>query len=149
MGCMQRIRRFLSNVGISPTITVLPLIRLMRPLLSNLPEIVLAMDRTDWEKCKKYINILTVAICYKGRAIPVYWKVFDRKGNSSFKDWKEVLTPVIKGLQQMEWLSGIMDRQERSIDATASRAGHYQSMLLLTGNLQARNWLNGSKAPAG
>lgn len=32
--------------------TVLPLIRLMRPLRSNLPEIVLAMDRADWEKRK-------------------------------------------------------------------------------------------------
>ena len=69
MGCMQRIRRFLSNVGISPAITVMLLIRLMRPLLSNLPEIVLAMNRTDWEKRRKYVNILTVAICYKGRAI--------------------------------------------------------------------------------
>ena len=47
-----------------------------------------------------------MAISYKGRAIPVYWKVFDRKGNSSFEDWKEVLTPVIEGLQQMDWLSG-------------------------------------------
>ncbi len=108
MGCMQRIRRFLLNIGISPTITVLPLIRLMRPLLSNLPEIVLAMDRTVLGRnAKIYVNILTVAICYKGRTILMYWKVFDRKGNSSFKDWKGVLTPVIKGLQQMEWLSGI------------------------------------------
>ena len=108
MGCMQRIRRFLSNKRISPAITVLPLIRLMRPLLSNLPEIVLAMDRTVLGRnAKIYVNILTVAICYKGRTILMYWKVFDRKGNSSFKDWKGVLTPVIKGLQQMEWLSGI------------------------------------------
>ena len=52
MGCMQRIRKFLLSIGILPTITVLPLIRLMRPRLSNLPEIVLAMDRTDWEKRK-------------------------------------------------------------------------------------------------
>jgi len=60
MGCMQRIRRFLSNKRISPTITVLPLIRLMRPLLSNLPEIVLVMDRTVLGKsAKSYINILT------------------------------------------------------------------------------------------
>ena len=107
MGCIQRIRRFLSSKHISPAMTVLPLIRLMRPLLTSLPEIMLSMDRTDWEKRKKHVNILTVAICYKGRAIPIYWKVFDRKGNSSFKDWKEVLTPVIKGLQQMEWLSDI------------------------------------------
>ena len=52
MGCMQRTRRFLLSIGIPPPMTVLPLIRLMRPLRSNLPEIVLAMDRADWEKRK-------------------------------------------------------------------------------------------------
>jgi hypothetical protein len=106
MACIQRIRRFLSNKKLSPSITLLPLIRLMRPLLSKLPEIVLTMDRTDWEKRLKYINILSVAVSYKGRALPLFWIVLGRKGNSSFKHWKQVLTPVIKGLQQMEWLSG-------------------------------------------
>ena len=104
---IQRIRRFLSNEKLSPDITVVPLIRLMRPLLSNAREIVLAMDRTDWDKRRKHVNILSVAICYKGRAIPVFWIVLDRKGNSSFKHWKRVLTPVIDGLQQTEGLSGI------------------------------------------
>jgi len=78
----------------------------MRPLLSKLPEIVLTMDRTDWEKRLKYINILSVAVSYKGRALTLFWIVFDRKGNSSFEHWKQVLTLVIEGLQQMEWLSG-------------------------------------------
>lgn len=105
MACIQRIRRFLSNKKLSPSITLVPLIRLMRPLLSKLPEIVLTMDRTDWEKRLKYINILSVAVSYKGRALPLFWIVFDRKGNSSFEHWKKVLTPVIEGLQQMEWLS--------------------------------------------
>ncbi|RJS72247.1 hypothetical protein CW714_04835, partial [Methanophagales archaeon] len=104
---IQRIRRFLSNEKLSPAITVVPRIRLIRPLLSNACEIVLAMDRIDWDKHHKHVNILSVAICYKGRAIPVFWIVLDRKGNSSFKHWKRVLTPVIEGLQQMEWLSGI------------------------------------------
>lgn len=104
---IQRIRRFLSNKKLSPAITVVPLIRLMRPLLSKLPEIVLTMDRTDWEKRRKHINILSVAVSYKGRAIPLFWIVMDRKGNSSLEDWKQVLTPVIEGLQQMEWLSSI------------------------------------------
>ena len=77
MGCMQRVRRFLSSVGISPAMTVLPLIRLMRPLLSNLPEIVLAIDRTVLGRsAKSYISILP-SVGY------------------------------IEGLQQMEWLSGI------------------------------------------
>ena len=107
MACIQRIRRFLSNKKLSPIITVVPLLPLMRPLLSKLPEIVLTMDRTDWEKRRKYINILSVAVSYKGRAIPLFWIVLDRKGNSSFEHWKQVLTPVIEGLQQMKWLSGI------------------------------------------
>lgn len=66
MACIQRIRRFLSNNKLSPAITVIPRIRLMRPLLSKLPEIVLCMDRTDWGKRGKHINILSVAIYYKG-----------------------------------------------------------------------------------
>ena len=95
MANMQRIRRFLSNERISPTVTVVPLICLMRLLLTKLPEIVLTMDRTNWEKRRKYINILTVAVSYKGRAIPLFWIVLDRNGNSSFEHWKQVLTPVI------------------------------------------------------
>lgn len=105
MTCIQRIRRFLSNPRISPSLTVVPLIYLMRPLLENLPEIILIMDRTDWEKRRKYINILSVAVSYKGRALPLFWIVFDRKGCSSFDQWKQVLTPVIEGLKQMSWLA--------------------------------------------
>jgi ABC-type dipeptide/oligopeptide/nickel transport system permease component len=31
------------------------------------------MDRTEWKKRGKWINILTVALSYKGRAIPLFW----------------------------------------------------------------------------
>lgn len=103
--CVQRIRRFLSNKRITPSIIVIPLIYLMRPLLENLPEIVLSMDRTEWKKRGKWINILSVAVCYKGRALPLFWMVFGRKGNSALENWKDVLTPVIEGLQKMDWLS--------------------------------------------
>lgn len=105
MACIQRIRRFLSNMKISPAIVLIPLIYLMRPLLEKMPEIVLIMDRTDWEKRLKYINILSVAVSYKGRAIPLFWIVSGKKGSSSFDDWKRVLAPVIEALKQMEWLS--------------------------------------------
>ena len=102
---IQRIRRFLSNPRISPSRTVKPLIYLMRPLLEKLPEIILIVDRTDWKKRRQYINILSVAVSYKGRALPLYWMVFGKKGNSSLEQWKQVLFPVITGLQQMPWLS--------------------------------------------
>jgi len=107
MAHMQRVRRFLSNENISPSIVLLPLIHLLKPILSTLPEIVLTMDRTDWEKRQKNVNILSVAIAYKGRAVPLFWIVLDRKGSSSFEHWKQVLEPVIEGLKQMEWLSNI------------------------------------------
>ena len=102
---IQRIRRFLSNPRISPSLTVRPLIYLMRPLLEKLPEIILIVDRTDWKKRRQYINILSVAVSYKGRALPLYWMVFGKQGNSSLEQWKQVLFPVIIVLQQMSWLS--------------------------------------------
>ena len=105
MACIQRIRRFLSNPRISPSLTVRPLIYLMRPLLERLPEIILIVDRTDWKKRRHYINILSVAVSYKGRALPLYWMVFGKKGNSSLEQWRQVLFPVIIVLQQMSWLS--------------------------------------------
>ena len=103
--CVQRVRRFLSNKRITPLLFICPLIYLMRPLLENLPEIVLIMDRTEWKKLGRWINILSVAIFYKGRAIPVFWIVFGWKGNSSLHRWKKVLKPVIEELQWMNWLS--------------------------------------------
>jgi len=102
---IQRIRRFLSNPRISPSLTVRPLIYLMRPLLEKLPEIILIVDRTDWKKRRQYINILSVAVSYKGRALPLYWMVFGKQGCSSLEQWKQVLFPVIIVLQQMSWLS--------------------------------------------
>ena len=102
---IQRIRRFLSNPKISPSLTIRPLIYLMRPLLEKLPEIILIVDRTDWEKRRQYINILSVAVSYKGRALPLYWMVFGKQGCSSLEQWKQVLFPVIIVFQQMSWLS--------------------------------------------
>lgn len=102
---MQRIRRFLSNEGLSPLKTIVPLIRLLRPILSKLDVIVLAMDRTEWKKRGKVVNILTVALSYKGRAIPLLWIVLDRKGNTSLEHWKQALAPVIEALRQMDWIT--------------------------------------------
>jgi hypothetical protein len=77
----------------------------MRPLLEKLPEIILIVDRTDWKKRGQYINILSVAVSYKGRALPLYWMVFGKQGCSSLEQWRQVLFPVIIVLQQINWLS--------------------------------------------
>lgn len=43
----------------------------------------LTMDRTNWMWGKSDINILTLAIVYKGIAIPIYWEMLDNRGGNS------------------------------------------------------------------
>ena len=40
------------------------------------------MDRTNWKWGKANINILTLGIAFKGIAIPIYWELLDKRGNS-------------------------------------------------------------------
>lgn len=53
--------------------------------------IYLALDRTNWQWGKKNINILTLAIVYKGTAIPIFWKLLDKKGNSNTAERIELM----------------------------------------------------------
>ena len=43
----------------------------------------LTLDRTTWEYGKSCINILVLAIVWRGVAIPVLWETLDKKGNSN------------------------------------------------------------------
>jgi len=42
----------------------------------------LSMDRTNWRWGKSDINILMLGIVFKGTAIPIYWMLLDKRGNS-------------------------------------------------------------------
>ena len=46
----------------------------------------LTMDRTNWQWGKANINILTLGIAFKGIAIPIYWTLLDKKGNSDTQE---------------------------------------------------------------
>jgi hypothetical protein len=46
----------------------------------------LTIDRTNWQWGKSNINILTLAIAFKGIAIPIYWTLLDKKGNSETQE---------------------------------------------------------------
>jgi hypothetical protein len=41
------------------------------------------LDRTNWQFGQYSINLLVLAIVYKGVAFPVYWHFLDKKGNSN------------------------------------------------------------------
>lgn len=46
----------------------------------------LILDRTNWQWGKRDINILFLCIAYKKIAIPIFWLVLNKKGNSSTRE---------------------------------------------------------------
>ena len=52
--------------------------------------IYLAIDRTKWQAN----NILMVSMIWRKRAIPIYWKILEKQGNSTLENQQEVLKPV-------------------------------------------------------
>jgi hypothetical protein len=66
--------------------------KIMAKLMSSfLPDEkwVLTMDRTNWKFGKTHINILMLAVAYKGMAIPIIWTLLPKNrknGNSNFRD---------------------------------------------------------------
>lgn len=51
--------------------------------LFGLDKVIISIDRTNWKWGKKNINIFMLSIVYKGIAIPLYWDLLDKRGNSN------------------------------------------------------------------
>lgn len=54
------------------------------------------IDRTRWQG----INILVISLIYHRRAIPIYFELLDKKGNSNLEEQTEALEPVLIKLKQ-------------------------------------------------
>lgn len=49
-------------------------------------EFYLSLDRTNWKWGKININLLVLAVVYRGAAIPVYWLPLNKRGNSNSRE---------------------------------------------------------------
>lgn len=92
----KRIQRFLKNFSIDTD-------SVTRFVASKLPEgqWILTTDRTYWEFGKLKINILVLAVVYKGVAIPLLWKILGnpdsgKKGNSDTGERIELMMRFIR-----------------------------------------------------
>lgn len=99
----QKVRRFLSNPTICPVMFVDAIVAMIRPLFEDAPVLELIIDRTEWIKRQVPVNVLNVAINYKGRAIPLFWCSTNRRGVSGLVDWQNALTPVIYAFRSSSW----------------------------------------------
>lgn len=49
-------------------------------------QVRLTIDRTNWKWGKRNINILMLAVVYRGIAIPIVWTLLNKRGNSDTKE---------------------------------------------------------------
>ena len=52
---------------------------------------VLTLDRTNWEFGSIKINFLVLAVAHQGIAIPLFWRLLPKKGNSSTQERIELI----------------------------------------------------------
>lgn len=55
----------------------------------------LSLDRTNWKWGQININLLVLAVVYRGAAIPVYWLPLNKRGNSNSRERKALLQRFI------------------------------------------------------
>lgn len=94
-------------------------------LLKIEPKYTIAIDRTEWQLGKSWVNVLVLSVTYKSLSIPMFWTVLDEKGCSDNKERKEILEKFIAefGLESIrfvtadrefcskEWLSYLIEKK--------------------------------------
>ena len=90
--CLRRIQRFFAEFSIVNDKIASVLFSLL-PCKSNL---VISIDRTNWQFGKTDINVFMLSVCYEGIAFPVLWKMLDKRGNSNYEERIELIRRFIK-----------------------------------------------------
>lgn len=71
----------------------------------------LTLDRTNWKWGKSNLNILTLAVVYQGAAIPVYWMILNKRGNSNQGERIALLQRFISQFGSKNILGVLADRE--------------------------------------
>lgn len=88
---MRRIQRFMADFD-------LPMKLVSGFIFGILPEkknLILVLDRTNWKFGNSNINILMLGICYKNIAIPIMFRMLDKRGNSHTGERIELIKQYI------------------------------------------------------
>ncbi len=94
-------------------------------LLKIEPPFVIAIDRTEWQLGKRWVNVLMLSICYRGVAIPLFWTVLETKGSSDNAERRAILQAFIdefgaesikfvtadREFASKEWLKYLVERK--------------------------------------
>ena len=70
----------------------------------------LLLDRTQWQER----NLMMVSLGWGKHAIPIYWQLLPKKGNSSLRQQTKMLVPVLRLLRSYQVLL-LADREFHSV----------------------------------
>ena len=79
----RRLQRFFSRFHMDYSAFARMIVKLFK---LNQGQHYLILDRTNWQWGKANINILFLCVAYKKIAIPIFWLVLNKKGNSSTRE---------------------------------------------------------------
>lgn len=104
---LRRIQRFIASFDLKYDLIA----KLVFSLLPAEPPYRLSIDRTNWKFGSKNINILVLAVTYKGIAFPILFKVEPKAGNSSTSQRINIINNYIRlfGLETIDCL--LADRE--------------------------------------
>jgi hypothetical protein len=71
----------------------------------------ITLDRTNWQWGEMNINILVLALVYKGAAIPIYWLVLNKKGNSNTRERIALMKRFIQQFGKENIIAVLADRE--------------------------------------
>jgi len=69
--------------------------RLTIKLLKLEAPFVIAIDRTEWQLGKSWVNVLMLSVGYKGVSIPLFWTVLEEKGCSDNAERRGIVQQFI------------------------------------------------------
>lgn len=104
----RRLQRFFSGFRLNYNHIAQLIVNLF--LLSDSPR-YLVLDRTNWCWGKCDINILFLCVAYRGVALPLFWLVLNKRGNSSTTE-RIALVQRFLSVFGSRWVAGILGDRE-------------------------------------
>jgi hypothetical protein len=99
--------------------------RLTLKLLKLVPPYTIAIDRTEWQLGKSWVNVLMLSISYRRIAIPLFWTVLETKGCCDDAEKQAMIDQLLaeigvdnirfvsadREFASKDWLKYLVDRQ--------------------------------------
>jgi hypothetical protein len=104
----RRIQRFFSLVKVDYCVIACWLFRLF---FSHSDELYVAIDRTNWFFGKSKINVFMLSLCHEGIAIPIYWTLLNKAGNSTGQEQIHLIEKFIKTFGKAQIKAVLADRE--------------------------------------